>query len=81
MDIKQGILEALEAIGVILDENVENISLSEIIEDSIAFMSFIVELEDKFSIEIPDDWLAADRLATLADVEMLISAIINDQLK
>lgn len=50
----------LENIGVYCNEIDENTVLHEFIEDSITFVSFFVEIESEYNIEIPDQFYTKD---------------------
>jgi acyl carrier protein len=72
--IQNGIIECMKNIGIFVDE-AGNFEIQEYINDSITFLTFIVELEQKFGIEIPDNYLTMNELNTLADVSELISVL------
>ena len=61
----EGILEVLEECGFIVQYDGTDFSLSDYIEDSIQFMTILVELEDKFGIEFPDEMLQIDYFSSL----------------
>lgn len=61
----------LSQVGVIIDTN-KNFNLNEVIEDSLMFVSLIVELESTFNIEIPDEFLLPERLNTFDDLKTMI---------
>ncbi len=46
--------------------------LSEVLEDSIMFITFIVELEKEFSVKIPDEYLIVSSLQTIEDVCVML---------
>ncbi|RKI43017.1 hypothetical protein D7V86_00545 [bacterium D16-51] len=70
--LNENIVECFNNIGVLVDANLENFTLSNYITDSLSFVSLIVELEEKFNIEIPDEYLSYDALETYADIENMI---------
>lgn len=47
--------EVLESIGIYNVQQCSNLKIREIIEDSLTYISFFLELENKFKIEIPDE--------------------------
>lgn len=71
-ELRNRIQKCFFNLGILLDTQEENFDISEYLEDSIAFVSFIVELESEFDIEIPDDYLVEGKLATYSDVVNLI---------
>ena len=84
MSIQKGIIEALQNIGVyaydidIEAEDFFQLSLSEYIVDSIQFISFVVELEQIFSITVDDTLLTPDNFETLGDVYQIVINSINN---
>ena len=70
------IVDSLLNLGIIVDENYEEILINDVIEDSLTFIAFIIELEQKLQIEIPDEYLVQGVLMTLADVDKMIDDII-----
>lgn len=73
----EDIINILSNIGIII-ENIDkdsSIFLNEYIEDSIAFISFVVEIENVFGIEIPDEYLLFSEMETLSDVCNIINNI------
>ena len=75
--LREDILTCFESIGIIPYNDIENFLLKDFIEDSITFISLIVELEQKFEIEIPDEYLIFDALKTFDDVVNMIECIIT----
>lgn len=77
---KNDIIECLHNIGIFIDDcnDDEVILLRNYIEDSIMFVSFIVELEEKFDIEIPDEYLLITEMETIDDVCNVINNIKKD---
>lgn len=77
MNNKKGIIKCLNNIGVI----VEDISLEEKIEshliDSISYVSFIVELEQYFDIEIPEEYLGNQSIQNFNDIEVIIEMLVE----
>lgn len=48
--------QALKNIGILYDDLNEYSILKEFIEDSLSFVSFFVEIENLFDIELPDEF-------------------------
>jgi len=78
MYIKEKIIEALESIFIYVDPNeADSMILDEYIDDSIQFMSFIVALEDKFSIEFPPELLLIERLNNINDITIIVEELTS----
>lgn len=71
--ILEGIEKCMQNIGLSFDR--EQNDLSAYIEDSISFISFIVELEQYFKIEVTDDYFSSDRLNTINKVCLMIEEL------
>lgn len=74
--------EILEIINPILEDEILTISdIEESLKDkgldSIKFVLFIVELENKFQIEIPDEYLLYSKLPTIAEVHKIVNELVN----
>ncbi len=55
------LISVLEEMGyVILEKEGEDFSISDYISDSIQFISFIINIEDKIGVELTDDFLRYD---------------------
>lgn len=58
MEMKAGIIQALENAGVFVDVEEQNeINIINLIDDSIQFVSFVVQLEEIFKIELTSELL------------------------
>ena len=55
--IKDILIEEMENLGIIIDASAEDIDLLNKGIDSITFISFIVSIEERLNIEIPDEYL------------------------
>lgn len=73
--VKQAVIKCLNEMGIIVDENTSNIQLTDYLEDSLSFIAFIVGLEEKFNIEVPDEYLQEGVLGTLDDVNDMINKL------
>ena len=71
-------LECLEHISIVLDDCRGDINLSEFDIDSIAFVSFIVDLEETFNILIPDYYLTYEILQSLTGLENLVFELLAE---
>lgn len=66
------IKECFEQIGIIADDFDETTELMDIIEESMTFITFIVEIENMFEIEIPDEYLIPGKLVSIDDTINMI---------
>ena len=73
--LRSEIVDCFNNIGILVDSNLSNFKLREYVTDSLSFVSLIVELEEKFDISIPDDYLDYDTLETYLDIEHMIDSI------
>lgn len=66
------IIGCMENLGMYVEADDKNIILQDYIADSLMYISFIVELEQQFNIEISDEYLVPDKLKTIDDVVEMI---------
>ena len=79
-EIEEKIIEAFINIRCTIDiDEVCDISIEEILEDSLIFVSFIVELEQIFSIEIPDEFLLPEKISSFESVKNMILEIARTE--
>lgn len=69
-DITERILNCLLELGIVFEQEENNFELTDYIEDSLTFISFVSELENEFDIEIPDEYLLQGVLGTLNDLKI-----------
>ena len=50
----------------------EDLNLQEFIEDSFSFINFIVSIEEKFNVEIPDEYLSYETIQSMNGLLELI---------
>ena len=75
--IYEKIKSSLTKIGVIADEINEQTNLLDLIEDSIMFVQFIIELEQEFGIDVPDKYLSMEVLNSLTGIEEMIESALS----
>ena len=73
--MREKIIECMNNIGIFINENEEECFLSDVIQDSITFITLIVELENTFSIEIPDYYLNYESMPTLDDLVIVVNML------
>ena len=73
--------EICSVIAQILEKNIEEVKfdnkcyekdLTELGMDSIVFIHMIVQIEDQFEIEIPDEYLILNKLNTISKIAEII---------
>lgn len=64
-EARNKILKCLGNLGYIIDDEENDIDISEFIVDSVEFVEFLVELEDEFETNIPDSLLGIEILKSL----------------
>jgi len=81
MDIKTNLIKIIDSLGIYVDDiDISgDFDLREYIIDSLQFISMIVEIENEFDIEFPDDLLLYDNLKSFyAFTELLQTIILED---
>ncbi len=68
------ILKALENVGIFI-EKPDEVDLSNFFESSIQFMTFIVEIEDIFQIEIPNELLVFENFTSVEKINDIIASL------
>ena len=67
------IIECFNNIGIMVDnDDLSDFDMQNFIEDSIMFITFIIELETKFEIEVPDEYFMPDKINSFDDIVDLI---------
>lgn len=75
-DIENGLYEIFHEANIVEVGEDNSFALSKEI-DSIQLISIIVEIEEKFNIEIPDEYLVADFLYDFKHVADAVGEILN----
>ncbi len=77
-ETKKEIIQCLEEIGVFLDENEkEDVNICEYGMDSLGYIVFLCEVETRFGIEIPEEFLNYESVVSL---EKLVN-MVNQTMK
>lgn len=74
--IHEKVILELQKLGIILD-SMEDVNLNDYIDDSLQFISFIVQVEQAFDIVFPDEELLLNSLYSLNGFCELIKEIIE----
>ena len=76
--IKNDVIEVLNELGIETEDIGENdVDLTEFIVESIMFISFIVELEDKLGIEIPEELLDIISIKSLNTFSTILEELLK----
>lgn len=78
-EVKAAIIEELENLGIIIDTSEEDTDLLSMEIDSITFITFIIALEERFDIEVPDEHLTMEVLRSLNGFTSLIYSLLSDK--
>lgn len=75
-EIRVKICQALDKVGVFVEEPIEEANLNQFFDDSIQFMTFIVELENVFEIEFPNEILVFDNFDRIDNICDIVSSLM-----
>lgn len=76
--IKNDVILVLNELGIETEDIGENdVDLTEFIVESIMFISFIVELEDKLGIEIPEELLDINSIKSLNTFSTILEELLK----
>lgn len=79
-DVRAGIIITLSEIGIFESiETEEDINLQDYLEDSLQFITAIVEIEQYFGIEFPDEYLTPESTLSLNGFSEIIYNLIKLQ--
>lgn len=70
------LIECLNEVGVQVDITQKDIDLREYNMDSFTFIAFIVCVEEKLSITIPDEYLVYDNIQSLKGFSTMLEIIV-----
>lgn len=73
------LLDIFEQTGIVVDGSVleQDTDLRDYVEDSVQFISAIVEIESQFDIELPDELLLYDSLASFQAFSMSVWEVLQ----
>lgn len=77
-EVRQTLLSILEELGIIIEEE-EDFDIQEYIIDSLVYMSLIVSMEQRFGIEMPDDFLLLSRMNSFNAYCDSLYVLINEE--
>lgn len=76
--IRIQILESLDELGMIVENIDGDFNLQDYITDSITFITFIITIEKKLGIEVPDDLLLFDAMNSFYAYCDLLKYVVNN---
>ena len=68
---KEKIISALEESGVLIDGSIEEANINQYFDDSIQFMTFLVNLENIFEIEFPNELLVFENFDNINNIVLI----------
>ena len=77
MHTRERIEGCLNTVGILIDPTSDDVNLNDYDVDSISFISFIVEVEKEFDIEIPDGYLYVEILQSLNGFVNLVEQLVD----
>lgn len=81
-EIAEKIKKVFEENGyVILQEDEEDVDLSLYIPDSLTFMQLVIQIEDEFQVEFPDELLVSDLFSSLRGLSDIIDELVNNKVE
>lgn len=78
MDVRKKVIDCLESIGVFVDSIEDDVCINNYDVDSIMMISFILKIEETFSVVIPDECLSFETLSSLNGFVGLLESLIED---
>ena len=80
-DIRDIVYEVIDEMGIYVDTEEEDFDLSEYIVNSLQFLTFVLNLEERLGIEIPDDLLLYDKMYSFNGYCRMLSDICKGDYK
>ncbi len=66
-DTRKKVIECFNSLGFVVDDD-DTVDILDYLDNSITYISFIVEVESTFDIEIPDEYLLQGRMRNIGNV-------------
>ena len=76
-EIKEKIIQTMENVGIYVAEDIEAASLTKYFDDSLQFMSFIVQLEETFEIEFTNEVLVFEKFDSIDGIHEIVLQLKN----
>lgn len=78
MRFEDKVLEILNDVGIYIDRVSPEMTISELMEDSLTFLSFFIELEKEYRIELPDEFFSEDiNEKSIAAVKEMVMSMVR----
>lgn len=72
-NIENMLIDIMEENGILVDDR--ELSIVEYIPDSITFIEFVVAIEEKFDIELPDEFLLIEKIGSISELAEVINIL------
>ena len=73
---REKIIEALSNVSIFIDETeAEDVDLDNYIEDSIHFMTMVIQIEETFDIEFPSELLTFENFSSINSICLLVEEV------
>lgn len=76
-EVKAAIYETLLESGIMIDSIDEDLDLRDFIQNSLQFISFTVNLEQKLNVELDDEFILFDSVASFNNYSQRIYDLLN----
>lgn len=72
------LLEILHEIGIYVEQIKMDYKIEDLIEDSLSYISFFIELESRYNIEFPEDFFAVNIYQmSFAEVQTIVDMLME----
>lgn len=76
---EDAIREVMLHIGLFFEDISIDEDLQQVFAESLIFISFIIEMEQKFNIQIPEQYLNPERIGTLRQLDNILCELIPEK--
>ncbi|MEG2291722.1 MAG: phosphopantetheine-binding protein [Romboutsia sp.] len=76
--VKDVVIKCFEDVGIILDNTEEDVNLVEYGVDSLTIISIIVEIEERLSIHVSDEYLNLENFQSLRGFISMIESLVEE---
>ena len=74
-ELKEKIYECLSNVGIEMDYDDNN--LNQYLQDSLVFISFVIELEEYFGVEIDETFFTEETFKTIDSLQNVVLNLLN----
>jgi len=76
--VRKTLLNIIDEMGIVVDDDNNDFILNEYITDSLSFISFIIEIENQFNIEVPVELLLISKMNSFnAYCDTILSVVVG----